>query len=100
MSAPEPSNGAQRELDIGSHFCYHLASETSATTCTISHPSSARKSAPLTTAVLINTHGGHYIWDCQAPFTLGLAAHLASLQPALKAIVISHPHVSSRTDVC
>ncbi len=48
----------------------------------------------LTAAILINTHAGHYIWDCQAPFTPSLAGYLSSLQPALKAISISHPHVS------
>ncbi|KLT42614.1 hypothetical protein CC85DRAFT_307982 [Cutaneotrichosporon oleaginosum] len=47
------------------------------------------------TPILINTHGGHYIWDCQAPFTPALAGYLSSLQPALKAIAISHPHFYS-----
>lgn len=56
--------------------------------------------AMLTAAVLIKSHSGHYIWDCQAPFTPGLAAYLSSLQPELKAIAISHPHVSARRARC
>lgn len=47
------------------------------------------------TPFLLNTSGGHYIWDCQAPFTPALGTYLSSLEPALKAIVISHPHFFS-----
>ncbi|GMK59596.1 hypothetical protein CspeluHIS016_0802020 [Cutaneotrichosporon spelunceum] len=47
------------------------------------------------TPILLNTHAGHYIWDCHAPFTPALAGYLAALNPPLKAIAISHPHFFS-----
>lgn len=42
-------------------------------------------------AILIETGGGSYIWDCAA---FALVGYLRSLKEPLKAMAISHPHVS------
>ncbi len=46
-------------------------------------------------AALIETSHGSYVWDCAAWIDQSLVDHLKSLRSPLKAICISHPHVSS-----
>lgn len=50
--------------------------------------------AKLTPAFVLQTAAGSVIWDCAALLTPALAAWLLSLERPLKAIAISHPHVS------
>ncbi len=45
-------------------------------------------------AILIETAGGSYLWDCAAAISIQLISDLMSLEKPLKAIAISHPHVS------
>lgn len=45
-------------------------------------------------AFLIETAGGSYIWECAAFLSLGLIGHLSELKKPLKAMAISHPHVT------
>lgn len=47
------------------------------------------------TAILIRTAHASYIWDCAAFLSLPLIGYLSTLDPPLKAIAISHPHVRS-----
>lgn len=46
------------------------------------------------TAFLIETNGGSYIWDCMGTLTPALVDYLTHLKTPLKAMAISHPHVS------
>lgn len=50
----------------------------------------------LTTATLIQTSQGSFIWDCAAYISPALVAYLLNLEQPLKGIIISHPHVSCR----
>ena len=45
-------------------------------------------------AFLIESASGSYIWDCCAFLSPALIDHLSKLKTPLKAIAISHPHVS------
>jgi len=47
----------------------------------------------LTPAILIETAGGSYVWDCAAYISPQLISHLLNLPIPLKAMAISHPHV-------
>lgn len=44
------------------------------------------------TPILIETHGGSYIWDCATLISPSLIGHLELLKSPLKAMAISHPH--------
>jgi hypothetical protein len=50
-------------------------------------------SADLSSATLIETGDGMYIWDCAAFLSPHLIAYLSERPQPLKAIAISHPHV-------
>ncbi len=43
---------------------------------------------------MIETGRGSYVWDCAAFISLALVGHLKSLKSPLRAMAISHPHVS------
>lgn len=46
-------------------------------------------------AILIKTSRATYMWDCNAFLSEDLFNQLRTMQPPLKAIAISHPHVNS-----
>jgi hypothetical protein len=45
-------------------------------------------------AFVISTAAGSYLWDCAATISPPLVSYLHGLKQPLKAIAISHPHVS------
>lgn len=53
----------------------------------------------LTAAIVLQTAAGSVVWDCAALLTPALAAWLLALERPLKAIAISHPHVSLGPDL-
>lgn len=44
-------------------------------------------------AILLRTSAGSFIWDCAAYLSPELVSYLETLQPGLRGIAISHPHV-------